>query len=53
MKQIHICKDSEAVKAKKDSLSEELKSYEEYSKQLDEVINGLMANGVTFKWRMN
>lgn len=49
----YLLEDSEAVKAKKDSLSEELKSYEDYTKQLDEVINGLMANGVTFKWRMN
>ncbi|MGN0369339.1 MAG: hypothetical protein ACI4EW_02210 [Butyrivibrio sp.] len=49
----YLLENPESVKEKKYSLGEELKSYEDYSKQLDEVINGLMANGVTFKWRMN
>ena len=47
-----LLEDPEAVQAKKDSLDEELKTYEEYEKQLDEILEGLMANGVTVIWRM-
>lgn len=48
-----LLEDSEAVQEKRDSLNEEKKSYEEYSTQLEEIIKGLMENGVSFVWRMN
>ena len=48
-----LFEDAEAVKAKKDSLNEEKKSYEEYSNQLEEILKGLLENGVSFTWRMN
>lgn len=49
----YLLEDPRAVEEKKSSLNEELKSYEEYSKQLDNVLNGLIASGVRFTWRMN
>lgn len=49
----YLLEDSEAVDEKNNSLNEELRSYEEYSAQLDAVLEGLMANGVSFTWRMN
>lgn len=45
--------DTKAVQEKKDSLNEEKKSYEEYSNRLDEILKGLLENGVRFIWRMN
>ncbi len=48
-----ILEDAEAVQAKKDSLKEEKKAYEEYSDQLEEILKGLLENGVSFIWRMN
>ena len=48
-----LLEDSEAVEEKNKSLKEELKSYEDYAAQLDEILTGLMANGVSFTWRMN
>ena len=45
--------DSEAVGEKKNSLDEEKKSYEEYSNQLEEILQGLVESGVSFTWRMN
>ena len=45
--------DAEAVQEKKDSLIEEKRSYEEYSNQLDEILNGLLESGVSFIWHMN
>lgn len=48
-----LLEDAEAVQAKKDSLNEEKKSYEEYSNQLEEILKGLLENGVSFAWRMN
>lgn len=48
-----LLEDTDAVKAKKDSLSEEKKSYEEYSDQLEEILKGLVEIGVTITWRMN
>ena len=48
-----LLEDAEAVKAKKDSLNEEKKSYEEYSNQLEEILKGLLENGVSITWRMN
>lgn len=48
-----LLEDPEAVEEKKNSLKEEKKSYEEYGNQLDEILNGLLENGVSFTWRMN
>ncbi len=48
-----LLEDPEAVQAKKDSLTEEKKSYEEYGNQLEEILKGLVENGVSFTWRMN
>ena len=48
-----LLEDPDAVAEKNKSLNEELKSYEDYSVQLDEILNGLLKNGVTFTWRMN
>ena len=49
----YLLEDSTAVSEKKESLKNELKEYEEYSSQLDEVLEGIMQKGVTFTWRMN
>lgn len=49
----YLLEDPEAVSEKKQLLKDELKSYEDYSAQLDEVLNGFMAGGVQFVWRMN
>lgn len=48
-----LLEDPEAVEEKKNSLREEKKSYEEYDNQLEEILNGLLQNGVSFTWRMN
>lgn len=48
-----LLEDPDAVAEKNKSLNEELKSYEDYLAQLDEILNGLLKNGVTFTWRMN
>lgn len=48
-----LLENPEMVKAKNKSLDEELKEYEEYEKQLDEILQGLMVSGVKFTWRMN
>ncbi len=45
--------DPTAVEEKKNSLKEELKSYEEYSNQLEEILQNLLGKGVSFTWRMN
>lgn len=48
-----ILENPEAVKEKNAAYDEEFASYEEYGKQLDEILKGLMISGVTFTWRMN
>ena len=48
-----LLEDPKAIDEKKASLAEEKKSYEEYSKQLDEILGGLLKNGVSLIWRMN
>ncbi len=48
-----LLEDAGAVQAKKDSLNEEKKSYEEYGNQLEEILKGLLENEVSFIWRMN
>jgi hypothetical protein len=45
--------DSKAVEAKKEDLKKELKTYEDYSMQLDEVLEGLLGRGVKITWQMN
>lgn len=45
--------DPSAVKEKKDSLNATIKEYEDYSKQLDEVLEGFVLQGVKFTWQMN
>jgi hypothetical protein len=44
--------DSEAVKAKKEDLKNELKTYEDYGKQLDKVLEDILGSGVTITWQM-
>lgn len=48
-----LLEDDEAVEEKKADLNEELQAYEEYSKQLDDVLNGLIASGVKIIWQTN
>jgi hypothetical protein len=48
-----LLEDEEAVALKKEELRAELKEYEEYGKQLDEILGGLLKKGVRLTWRMN
>jgi hypothetical protein len=45
--------DREAVEDKKESLTQEFKTYQDYEKQLDVVLDGLLASGVKITWKMN
>ncbi len=46
--------DPEAVKQKKQELRDELKEYEDYGKQLDEILDGMLEKGViTLTWQMS
>lgn len=49
----NMLEDDEAVRKKNEELDKEYSEYEEYEKQLDEIIEGLMSNGVTFTWQTN
>jgi hypothetical protein len=49
----YLLEDETAVSEKKGELREELKAYEDYCRQLDEVLSGLLQKGVTLTWRMN
>lgn len=49
----YILEDDELTRAKKDSLLEEKKSYEDYNEQLDKILEELLKNGVSLTWRMN
>lgn len=49
----YLLEDSKAVEEKKQALKDELKEYEDYSSQLQDVLDGLVKKGVTFTWRMN
>ena len=49
----YILEDPDAVSQKKEDLRREIKEYEDYGKQLDEILSGLLQNGVTLTWRMN
>ena len=45
--------DKDAVKEKKESLEEELRSYEEYDDQLEVMLETVMGNGGMIIWQMN
>ena len=49
----YILEDPEAIKLKKEELTEELKEYEEYAESLKEIYNNLFESGVVFTWQMN
>lgn len=49
----YLLDDPTAVEEKKQSFTEEFQSYEEYSKQLEEILTGLMVKGVEFTWQIN
>ena len=49
----YLLEDPEAVKEKKHELEEQIRSYTEYEKDLDSVIDGLLKSGVTIIWKMN
>ena len=48
-----LLEDDEAVESKKEDLRAELREYEDYGKQLDEVLEGFVSKGAVFTWRMN
>lgn len=48
-----LLEDEEAVLMKKEELRGELKEYEDYCKQLDEILNGFLQKGVTMTWLMS
>lgn len=48
-----LLRDKEAVEEKKRLLEDELKQYRDYGVQLDELLNGLLASGVSIIWEMN
>lgn len=47
-----LLEDKRAVEAKKEDLKKELKTYEEYGKQLDEVLEGIIGSGLKITWQM-
>ncbi|MBO4902098.1 MAG: hypothetical protein J5518_04840 [Lachnospiraceae bacterium] len=49
----YLLEDKEAVAQKKQELKDELKEYEDYGKQLDEILDGMIQNGVKITWKMN
>ena len=49
----YLLEDPEAVEAKKESLAEELKSYEDYDRQLEDMLAEIMGNGGVIAWQMN
>ena len=49
----YILENEGAIADKKEDLRRELKEYEDYGRQLDEILNGLLQNGVKLTWRMN
>ena len=49
-----LLEDPKAVEQKKQELRDELKEYEDYGRQLDEMLDGMLEKGViTLTWRMN
>lgn len=49
----YLLSDRKAVAEKKETLTGELKEYEEYSSRLDETLDGILGKGVKITWRMN
>ena len=49
----YLLEDPQAVKEKKKELEEQIKTYTEYEKELDAVIDGLLKSGVKIIWKMN
>ncbi len=49
----YLLEDEEAVKERKDELKKEQQEYEAYEKELDQIMDGLMASGVHMTWHLN
>lgn len=48
-----LLQDQEAVQNKKRELQKELEEYRIYEQELDQLLEQMMKNGVSFLWRMN
>ena len=48
-----LLQDQEAVQKKKRELQKELEEYRVYEQELDQLLEQMMKNGVSFLWRMN
>lgn len=48
-----LLQDQEAVQNKKWELQKELEEYRVYEQELDQLLEQMMKNGVSFLWRMN
>ena len=48
-----LLQDQEAVQNKKRELQKELEEYRAYEQELDQLLEQMMKNGVSFLWRMN
>ena len=48
-----LLEDKEAISEKKESLNHELEEYQDYSKQLDDVIEEMISGGVKIIWKMD
>ena len=48
-----LLEDDTKVKEKKDALLEEKKSFEDYGKQLDDILKDMMEGGMGFIWKMD
>ena len=49
----YLLSDDEAVEQKKEELRKELAEYKDYGKQLEEILNSLLKEGVKLVWQMN
>lgn len=49
----YLLENADSVAVKKADLKGELKSYEDYSNQLDEILEGIIGKGVKITWQMN
>lgn len=50
----YLLQDKEAVQSKKEELMKELKEYEDYEKELDQLMEQIIGSGgVSFTWQMN
>ena len=48
----YLLEDEKAVAEKKENLNAELRTYEDYSDQLDEILEGIIGSGVKITWQM-